>query len=378
MKRTWWLFGIAVVAIVLFALVFTQGKTGESKVVKIGAILVLTGPDAKAGQSARQGIEMAVEEINASGGVRGRTLQMIYEDDAGEPEKAVSAFRKLVNIDHVPAIIGPMASSCVLAVAPLAEKYKVVVLSPTASSPKITYAGDYIFRNTYSDAIEGAKTAEYAFKELHYTRAAILYINNDYGLGLKDAFAQKFQSLGGQVVLAEAYDPKSTDFRSLIAKVKQAKPDFLYLAGYSEMGQILKQAYELGVRLPVMSCIMFEISDIARVAGKAAEGVIYAYPSYDPEKGSEITVRFAQKFKAKYGTLPDPEAAFSYDAVKILALAMERGGFSSEGIKNALYSIKDFEGVTGKTSFDKYGDVIKPVGFKMVKNGTYIWVKYSF
>jgi len=376
MKR---IFGFMVILLIIYSLIWVScQKKVEEKVVKIGAILVLTGPDAKAGQSAKQGIEMAVEEINASGGLKSRKIKVIYEDDGGEPQKSVSAVQKLINVDKVLAILGPMWSSCVLAVAPIVESKGVVILSPTASSPKITYAGDYIFRNTYSDAIEGAKTAEFASKELKYGKAGILFINNDYGVGLKDAFKRKFEELGGKIVIDEGYDPKTTDFRTILVKVKERSPEVIYIAGYSEMGQLLRQMRETGIKIPVLSCIMFEISDIAKVAGKAAEGVIYAYPSYDPEKGNEITLKFAKKFKEKYGTLPDPEAAFSYDAVKILALAMKRGGFTSEDIKNALYKIKGYNGVTGKTSFDENGDVIKPVGFKRVQNGKYEWLKLEY
>ncbi|MCD6147756.1 ABC transporter substrate-binding protein [bacterium] len=376
MKR---IFSLVVILLIICGLIWVScQKKVEEKVVKIGAVLVLTGPDAKAGQSAKQGIEMAVEEINASGGVKSRKIKVIYEDDGGEPQKSVSAVQKLINVDKILAILGPMWSSCVLAVAPIVESKGVVILSPTASSPKITYAGDYIFRNTYSDAIEGAKTAEFASKELKYGKAGILFINNDYGVGLKDAFKRKFEELGGKIVIDEGYDPKTTDFRTILVKVKERSPEVIYIAGYSEMGQLLRQMRETGIKIPVLSCIMFEISDIAKVAGKAAEGVIYAYPSYDPEKGNEITLKFAKKFKEKYGTLPDPEAAFSYDAVKILALAMEKGGFTSEDIKNALYKIKGYNGITGKTSFDENGDVIKPVGFKRVHNGKYEWLKLEY
>ena len=376
MKR---IFSLGVILLIICGLIWVScQKKVEEKVVKIGAVLVLTGPDAKAGQSAKQGIEMAVEEINASGGVKSRKIKVIYEDDGGEPQKSVSAVQKLINVDKVLAILGPMWSSCVLAVAPIVESKGVVILSPTASSPKITYGGDYIFRNTYSDAIEGAKTAEFASKELKYGKAGILFINNDYGVGLKDAFKRKFEELGGKIVIDEGYDPKTTDFRTILVKVKERSPEVIYIAGYSEMGQLLRQMRETGIKIPVLSCIMFEISDIAKVAGKAAEGVIYAYPSYDPEKGNEITLKFAKKFKEKYGTLPDPEAAFSYDAVKILALAMEKGGFTSEDIKNALYKIKGYNGITGKTSFDENGDVIKPVGFKRVHNGKYEWLKLEY
>lgn len=377
MKKIWITVSIVIVLVLAIVLVTILTKK-EPEEIKIGAILVLTGPNAKAGQSSKQGIDMAVEEMNISGGVKGKNLKVIYEDDGGEPQKSVSAVQKLINVDKVPAIIGPMWSSSLLAVAPIAEKKKVVILSPTASNPNITYAGDYIFRNTYSDAIEGAKTAEFAFKELKYSKAGILFINNDYGIGLGDAFKKKFEELGGKIVIEEGYDPKTTDFRTILAKAKKANPEVIYIAGYSEMGQLLKQAREMRIKLPVLSCIMFEISDIAKVAEKAAEGIIYAYPSYDPEKGSKVTLRFAEKFKEQYGVLPDPEAAFSYDALKILAVAMEDGGFTSDGIKNALYSIKGYNGVTGETSFDKNGDVTKPVGFKKVKNGKYEWIKLEY
>lgn len=377
MKKKIWI-GITIVVVVALAIVLfvtpTKKEPGE---IKIGAILVLTGPNAKAGQSAKQGIDMATEEINEREGVKCR-VRVIYEDDGGEPQKSVSALQKLINIDKVPAVIGPMASSCVLAVAPIAEKKKIVILSPTASNPKITYAGDYIFRNTYSDTIEGVKTAKFALKELEYKKMGILFINNDYGVGLKDAFKKKFEELGGKIVVEEGYDPKTRDFRTILTKVKEKEPEAIYIAGYSEMGQLLRQAREMGIKVPVLSCIMFQISDIAKVAGETAEEVIYAYPSYDPEKGGKITIRFAQKFKEKYGVLPDTEAAFSYDAMKILALAMGKGDFTSAKIKNNLYNIRDYNGVTGETSFDKNGDVIKPVGFKKVQNGKYIWLKVEF
>ena len=342
--------------------------------IKIGAILALTGSYAKVGESAKRGIEIAVEEINIKGGVQGKKIQVIYEDDQGEPQKAVSAMRKLITVDKVPAIIGPMGSSAVLAIAPIAERDHVVALSPTASTPEITYAGDYIFRVTYSDAFEGSKMAEFSFRELRYKRIALLYINNDYGMGLKEAFKKEFIKLGGQIVIEEAYDAKSTDFRTQLIKIKKSTSDAVYLTGYNEMGQVLRQAKELGITVPFLSCIMAEIADIIKIAKDATEGVIYTHPAYDPEKGSEITLKFAKKFKEKYGVSPDPEAGFSYDAMKLLALAIEREGTAAEGIKNALYQIKGYKGVTGETTFDANGDVIKPIGIKKVENGNYVWV----
>jgi len=369
---------ITIILILTIALVFLiLGCAKDEKEIKIGAVLVLTGPHAKAGQSAKQGIEMAVEEINGDGGIRGRKIRVIYEDDEADPPKAVSSVRKLITVNKVPVIIGPMGSSAVLAVAPIAEQSHVVLVSPTASSPEITHAGDYIFRVTYSDSLEGSKMAEYSFKELGYRKMALLYINNDFGQGLKEFFKMRFTELGGKIVIEEAYDGKATDFRTHLTKVKKSAPDAIYLTGYSEMGQVLKQAKELGIHTPFLSCIMAEISDITKVAGESADGVVYTHPAYDPEAGEQITQKFAQRFREKHGVLPDPEAGFSYDALKIVGLAIERGGVTAEGIKNALYKIKGYEGVTGKTSFDENGDVIKPIGIKKVEGGSYVWVRSS-
>jgi len=374
MKRKIWI-GITIVVVVALAimLIVTQTKK-EPGEIKIGAILVLTGPYAKVGQSAKQGIEMAIEEINGKGGIQDKKIRLIYEDDQGTPQKAVSAIRKLITVDKVPTIIGPLGSSAVLAIAPIAEKEHIVAISPTASAPEITHAGDYIFRVTYSDTFEGSKMAEYALKESKYKKIALLYINNDYGIGLKKSFKKKFKELGGQIVIDEAYDAKATDFRTHLLQIRESAPDAIYLTGYSEMGQILKQAKELGIVIPFLSCIMVEISDVVKIAKEAAERVIYTHPAYDPEKGDESALRFAKKFKKKYGTLPDPEAAFSYDAMKILTLAIERGGITADGIKNVLYQIKGYEGVTGETTFDENGDVIKSIGIKKIEKGEYIWV----
>jgi branched-chain amino acid transport system substrate-binding protein len=377
MKRT--ILVIAVIIVISLGSVIFVSKTRKlPEEVKIGAVLILTGPDAKAGQSARQGIQMAVEEINKEGGINGKKLVVIYEDDQGEPQKSVSAVLKLINVDKVPAIIGPMWSTNVLAVAPIAEKHKVVILSPTASAPKITKAGDYIFRNTYSDTFEGTKDAEFAYKVLGYRKAGIIHVNLDAGIEIADVFSKKFKELGGQVVLRESYDPKTTDFRTLLTKFKNQPIDFIYLMGYNEMGQLVKQAREIGLKTPFLSTIMFEISDVLKVAGNAAQGVVYSYPSYDTEKGGEIVKKFAREYKKRYGVLPDPEAAFSYDAAKILCYVMRKFGISSEKIKDGLYNVKGYMGVTGLTSFDRNGDVVKPIGFKKVVGGKYTWLVFQY
>ncbi|MGA2092947.1 MAG: ABC transporter substrate-binding protein [Sedimentisphaerales bacterium] len=368
----------ALFLVTVFFLPACSKKQPETKEIKIGAILVLTGPDARSGQNARNGVEMVVEELNGKGGISGKKLRVIYEDDEGDPQKSVSAALKLITVDNVPAIIGPMWSTSVLAVAPLIEKNRRVLLSPTASAPKITYAGDYIFRNTYSDLYEGTKDAEYAYKQLGYRKAGIISVNLDAGIEIANVFSKRFLELGGTVVIKESYEAKTTDFRSLLAKFNEEPIDFIYVMGYSEMGQLIKQARELGIKYPFISTIMFEISDVIKIAGDAAEGTVYSFPSYDPEKGDETILTFAKKFKERYGVLPDPEAAFSYDAMKILCSVISEVGSDPVKIKNTLYQVKNYRGVTGETSFDQNGDVIKPIGFKKVEQGKYIWAVFEF
>jgi len=378
MKRNLWIaIWIAVVVILIAVFIVTQKKS-EPDVIKIGAILPLTGDGAKYGQSAKRGIDLAVKEINEADGIRGKLIHVIYEDSKMDPREGTNAIRKLVTIEKVPAIIGAMASSVTMAIAPIAEENRVVLLSPASSSPKITDAGDYIFRNTYSDIYEGQKMGGYVYHELGYRRIAILYINNDYGIGLSKTFTNNFIEAGGKIVITESYEQGTLDFRTQLAKIRQFNPDAIYIVGYGEMGHILKQAKEMAIRNQFISCIMFEDPDILKVAGEAAEGVIYAYPSYNPESDQKSVSIFVRTFEKNYNKKPDIYAATAYDALKILTQAMDRGGFSSEAIKKALYSTQNFPGVTGRTSFDKNGDVIKPIGIKKVENGRFKWVLYEF
>jgi len=347
--------------LIIFSFMLPSGCAKREKVIKIGVILPLTGEAAKYGQSAKRGLDLALEEINASGRLRGKKLSLIYEDSKADPKEGVNAIQKLITIHKVPAIIGAMASSVTLAIAPIAEKNKVVLLSPASSAPKITYAGD-----------------DYIWNETSYRSIAIIYINNDYGIGLKRAFEKRFTELGGKVIISEPYEFGSTDFRTQISKVKNANPDAIYIIGYGEMGRLLLQAKETGLNKPFFSCIMFEDPDILKIAGEAAEGVIYTFPSYDPKSQEKQIRDFVKDFKKKYGQIPDGFAANSYDALKILALAIKKGGEDSEGIKDSLYTVTDFPGVTGKTSFDANGDVKKPIGIKTVKDGRFIWLKFRY
>lgn len=364
--------GIIIVVFILIAALAGCLQTGKNPdVIKIGVLSPLSGPAALYGEMMKKGVDLAIDELNSKGGINGKNISVIYEDDQIDPKQGVAAFQKLITIEKVPAVIGPMGSSVVLAVAPIANQQKVVILSPTASAPDITNAGDYVFRNTPSDVYEGKETAKFAYNSLNLRKIAILYINNDYGVGLKDIFKNNFEQSGGIVTAMESFDPNSNDFRTQLSKIKETAPEAIYMIAYKESIQILKQITELGLDVKVLSVTPFQDPEVIEKAKGSAEGVIYAFVGYDPESKRKEVQDFNQAFRNKYGIDPDPSAAASYDAAKLIAFAIEKGGYSGEGIKNALYDIKDFSGVSGITSFDVNGDVVKPVEFRIIKNGKF-------
>ncbi|MHA1757143.1 MAG: ABC transporter substrate-binding protein, partial [Promethearchaeota archaeon] len=218
----------------------------------------LTGDAALYGQSIKKGIDIAVAEINKTGGIKGRKILVIYEDSKALPAEGVTAFKKLINIHNVPAVIGDAVSSVTLAIAPIAEKDKIVVLSPLSSAPAITHAGDFIFRNVPSDLFGGKVAAYFAVKHQCWTSLAILYINNDFGVGLKEVFSDVVESLGGKIVASEAYEQGSTDFRTQLSKIKETDPDAIFLVGYREAPQILIQAKEKGIKAKFLGTGLLE------------------------------------------------------------------------------------------------------------------------
>ena len=203
----------------LTGLLFSVGCSKENQPFEIGAVLPLTGSAAVWGQNAKMGMDLAASEINAKGGVNGHPISVLYQDSQSEPSVATSALQQLISVHHVQVVIGDIASSSVLAMAPIAMKNQVVLLSPGASNPDISKAGDFIFRNWQSDALEGEVDAQYAFSKLGWKKVACLYVNNGYGAGLEKVFADKFKAAGGQIVAEESFPQGATDLHAQIAAV---------------------------------------------------------------------------------------------------------------------------------------------------------------
>lgn len=345
----------------------------EESIIKIGAVLPLTGDIAEYGIRCKKGIDVAVEEINSAGGIKGKKIQIIYEDSKGIPKEGVSALQKLISIDKVQAVIGAVASSVSLAMVPVADKNKVVLFSPASSSPKLTGISRYFFRNWPSDVFEASTMAEYVFVKMGLRKIAILYVNNDYGLGLKNEFEKKFEEMGGEIVLVESYEQNDSDFRTQLTKIKSRNPDAIYLAGYhKEMAFATKQIRELGLKAQILADADYAVAELLKIAGGSAEGAIFATPEYDPNSENQPVKEFAEKFRRTYGNDPSIFEANGYDALKIITKAISEGAKNGEEIAQKISNLKDYPGASGLTSYDKNGEVIKPATIKTVRNGQFV------
>jgi branched-chain amino acid transport system substrate-binding protein len=281
--------------------------------------------------------------------------------------------QKLISQDKVPVIIGGAMSSVCAAIGPVCQRNRVVLISPTATAPTLREIGNYLFFLWPSDNYDGKIMAEFAYRKLGIRRVAILYVNLEYGKGIEAVFRSEFEKLGGQVVASEAYAQGATDFRAQLTKIKALSPDALYLPGYyKELAGILKQARQLGLKTKFLSVNSFYDPKLLQIAGDSAEGAIFTYPTYDPKNKDALTRKFVDAFKKKYGKEPDIFAVQGYDSLNIVALAVKKGGFTAEAIRQALSETKDYSGVGGPISFAPNGDVIKPLRLMTVRQGKFV------
>ena len=377
MNKKIWL-GVAVIVLVaVLVVVFLTTRQQEADTITVGAILPLTGDSAQWGIPPRNGAELAVEEINARGGVAGKRLILSVEDSRAEPKEGVSAFNKIISGGNVRIILGAVASSVSLAVAPIAERNHVVLISPASTNPKITDAGDFIFRVIPSDVLRGQVFAEYLFKDKGIREVAFIYINNEGGVGNRDSFKARFTELGGKVILEEGYNQGTSDLRSQITKVKASEAEAVVVVSYPQDTILLmKQAKELDIGKPLFfQTEAVEDANVLREAGNAAEGVTYILPA--PAEGA-ASDRFANAYKQKYGKNPELFAAEAYDIIYLIAKAIESNPDSkpsAELVRDYLYNVRNHAGASGSITFDKHGDVVKPMAIKRIVNGQPALVK---
>ncbi len=369
-------FLLAVVAAAVL-LVKRPSPTSAPAEISLGWIGPLTGDAAPYGVAIKRGTDLAVEEINASGKL-GKPLRIIYEDDQAKPTAGVAAFEKLTKVNNVSVVIQAAASSVMLAVMPIAEAAKVVYISPSCSSDKIRAEKmhnnyKYIFRTWPSDAYQAEVLARFAANALKAKKAAVLYINTEYGMGFKDVFAKQFQDAGGSVVLSEGFAEGTTDFRSLLTKMKDLSPNVVFIPShYKEAAQLLKQAKELAVNVQFLADAALYSPELLKAAGNAADGLILTNPDWSPQSEKPQIKSFVEAFRKAYKQDPDVYAAAGYDLVFVLAEALrEAKDISADSIRQGLHQMKPYNGVTGELAFDSLGEVRWGFSIFHVQNGSF-------
>ncbi len=353
-----------------------QGAGGSEEIL-VGEFSSLTGSTATFGQSTHNGITLAFDEINAAGGVLGKKLKVLVEDDQSKPEEAATAVQKLISANRVVAVLGEVASSRTLAAAPIAQSNKVPLISPSSTNPKVTEVGDYIFRVCFIDPFQGSVMAKFAANSLKLKKVAILYdVRNDYSVGLRKFFTETYVGLGGEVIGEQVFSEGDSDFRAQLTQLKSLKPEAIYVPGYyTEAGTIARQARELGITVPLMGGDGWDSPKLTEIGGQAIEGS-YLSNHYSVDDPSPAIQKFVTDYKARFGATPDALAALGYDAAKVLADAFKRAG-TTDGpkVRDAIAQTKGFVGVTGTISIDDKRNAVKPAVVLKVVNGKFQYVE---
>ncbi len=366
---------ITLLASIALLFASTTSPAARAQDIVIGHFGSLTGGTATFGTSTKEGIDLAVKEINAAGGVLGKKIRIVHEDDQSKPQEATKAAIKLINQDKVVALIGEVASSRSLAAAPTAQENQVPMLSPASTNPKVTQTGDYIFRSCFIDPFQGAAAANFAMlsdKGPKAKRFAVLYdVRNDYSTGLREFFINTIKANGGQIVADEAYGEGDKDFKAQLTKIKQADPEVIYVPGYyTEIGLICRQARDLGIKVPLCGGDGWDSEKLFEIGGPAVNGCFFTN-HYSPDEDRPAVKKFVESYKKEYsGKMPDAMAILGYDAMKIMADAIARAGNTDgEAIRNALAKTENFPAASGTITIDKDRNAQKPIVVLKIENG---------
>jgi len=354
------------------------GGDTASDVIKVGEFASLTGSEATFGQSSHKGTALAIDDINAAGGVLGKKIQLHTEDDQSQAGMAATVVHKLISADGAVAILGEVASSKSLEAAPICQQNKVPMISPASTNPKVTQTGDHIFRVCFIDPFQGTVMANFATKTLNLKSVAVLTdVKSDYSLGLAKFFKQGFTANGGKIATEQNYSGGDKDFNAQLTAIKAGNPDGIFVPGYyTEVGLIALQARQLGLTCPIFGGDGWESSSLVPIGGKALEGCYFS-THYSPDDTSPAVQDFVKKFKAKNNDeTPDAMAALGYDSAMILADAIKRAGSTDNAkVCEALAATKEFAGVTGKITIDTDRNASKPAVILTIKDGEFKYVE---
>jgi branched-chain amino acid transport system substrate-binding protein len=356
-----------------FQLALTLTLTTSPAAIKIGEVDPLTGGVSQFGIGCHQGFVLAFEEINAEGGILGQKIELVTEDDQSKPGQSATAVRKLITQDKVVALVGDATSSATLEAAPIAQADKIPMITPTATNPRITEVGDFIFRVCFLDEFQGRVLARFAREKLKAQKIFTLTdVKQDYSIDLLKFFKEEFTKLGGTIVGEQSYSTGDIDFRAQLTPIRVAKPDAVFVPGYyQEVALIVKQGRQIGLTMPFIGCDGWANQTLIAIGGKAVDGCFFSN-HFSPDDQTPIVKSFVMKYQEKYGTLPDTFSALGYDAARLLADAIKRAGSSdSQAIRDALAKTAGFQGVTGEISLDANRNASKPGLIVTVKQGKF-------
>lgn len=338
-------------------------STPASDVIRVGHYASLTGEIASFGTSTKKGVDLAAKQFNAAGGLNGKKIEVITYDDQGKQEEAVSTVTKLITQDNVVAVLGEVASSLSIVAADVAMRHKTPMISPSSTNPDVTKKGEYIFRICFIDPFQGEVMAKFASENLKGKTAAIIRdVKQDYSVGLADFFKKAFEAKGGKIVTDTSYQSKDTDYRAQLTEIKSKKPDVIFVPGYyNDVGLIIKQARQLGLKQPILGGDGWESPDLEKVAGKVALENTYYSNHYAPDTKDPAAQGFIESFKKEYGgETPDAMAALGFDAFNVLVEAMKRAkSLSRDDIRAAIAETKDFAAVTGNITLNSERNAVK-------------------
>ena len=346
---------LILLALTTSALSLSNGLAAAEPI-KLGEYASLTGKEAGFGQTSHHGIILALEEINAAGGVLGRPLELAYEDNQTKSGESATAVKKLLSRDKVVALIGEVSSGRSLEAAPIAQAAKIPMVAPAATNPKVTQTGTYIFRVCFIDPFQGTVMAKFAKEDLKAKKVAILSsVSNAYSLGLAKFFKETFTAAGGEIGTEKNFSEGDKDFRAQLTAVKAAGVDAVFVPGYyTESALIVRQARDLGLTIPFFGGDGWEDEQLLKIGGDALNGCYYS-THFSAENTDPVVAKFAAKYKARWdGEVPGAFSALGYDAVYVIADAIKRAG-TTDGpkLRDALAATKNFPGVSGVTTIDK-------------------------
>ncbi len=374
---------IFTITVLLLFLVSACGNKEDKKaaqkpddVIKIGVNAEMTGQVSSFGVSSTNAMKLAVKQINETGGINGKKLQLVFADNKSEPSEAAVAATKLVTQDKVKMMVGPLISSTTLACTKIAQDNKIPMLSPSATNPAVTVKDgkvlDYVFRGCFIDDFMGNIMAEFAINTLK-TKNAAIYVDNssDLSKSTGNIFENAFVKAGGKIVSQEAFLSKDTDFKATLTKIKSTNPDVLFVPGnYQEAAMIIKQARELDIKVPIIGVDAWDSAKLFEIAGNQALNNTYYPGHFSPDDTNAQVQKFVKDYKAEYGIVPDVQAVLGYDSILIMADAIKRaGGDNPEKIKDALAKTKDLQVVSGMITMDSTHSPIKGAVINENKDG---------